>query len=119
MIIGNKTFKSCTHLESIYLDNVLSIGVSAFDNCDNLTEIVIGDASIGTEAFNECENLQSVTIGTLNSNGTASIGSAAFAYCESLSEVNLISVSSIGHWAFTWCSLDNISLPDNLTTIGN
>ena len=116
--IGDFAFNYSWRLKSINLDNVSSIGQSAFAGCDALTEINIGDAAIGYNAFGGCDELNRVTIGSSDPDCTATIGNYAFDGCEKLSEVNLVSVSSIGEGAFEWCLLNNITLSNNLTTIG-
>ncbi|MBQ7323312.1 MAG: leucine-rich repeat domain-containing protein, partial [Clostridia bacterium] len=66
-------------------DGVTSIGRGAFENCDNLTSIVIGNSvtSIGLSAFENCANLTSVVIG----DSVTSIDDLAFDYCKSLTSV--------------------------------
>lgn len=58
---------------------VVSIGVSAFLECTNLTSVTIPDTvtNIGSQAFGECSYLSRVTIG----NRLATIGDYAFQYC--------------------------------------
>ena len=65
--------------------NVTSIDANAFDGCDELTSVVIGDTveTIGEEAFQGCTGLTSVTFG----NGVTSIGERAFNYCNALQTV--------------------------------
>ena len=64
---------------------VTGIENGAFDGCDELNSVVIGDAveTIGEEAFQGCTGLTSVTIG----NGVTSIGQRAFNYCNALQTV--------------------------------
>lgn len=70
---------------------------------------------IGNNAFKE-KPIASVTI----PNTVTSIGGFAFYYCSSLQNVYLPdSVTSIGNSAFAYCIiLPNITLPANLSTIG-
>lgn len=87
----------------------------AFDDCDNLTEIVIpeGVTSIGHSAFYDCDSLTSVVIG----NGVTYIGSIAFAGCDSLASVTIGgSVTSIGLRVFYNCdSLASVKFEDTST----
>ena len=80
---------------------VVSIGESAFEECDGLTGISISSniESIERGAFYGCRWLQIVQI----PNGVKSIGYAAFSHCDRLSYVYIPnSVTSIGEYAFDW-----------------
>ncbi len=91
----------------------------AFNNCSNLTEIVIPDSvtSIGSYAFCGCCSLTEIVI----PDSVTSIGSYAFGGCSSLTEIVIPdNVTSIGWYAFTGCSsLTEIVIPDSVTSIGN
>ena len=54
-------------------------------------------------------------------NSVTSIGAYAFAYCSSLTSINIPnSVTSIGEWAFFDCqSLTSITIPNSVTSIRN
>ena len=81
---------------------VVSIGESAFEECDGLTGISISSniESIGRGAFFGCRWLQMVQI----PNGVKSIGYAAFSQCDRLSYVYIPnSVTSIDEYAFDKC----------------
>ena len=67
---------------------VTGIDANAFDGCDRLTSVEIGDAveTIGEEAFQGCTGLTSVTIGS----GVTSIGERAFNYCNALQAVKCL-----------------------------
>ncbi len=60
-------------------DSVISIGFSAFYDCDSLTSVTIPDnvTNIGDFAFLRCTSLSSITIG----NSVTSIGDYAFLGC--------------------------------------
>ena len=70
---------------------VTSIGVSAFNGCNALTNVTIPNSVTRIEelAFDGCEGLTSVTI----PNSVTSIGGHAFAYCDNLTYVNIRIVS--------------------------
>ena len=84
-------------------DGVTRIGISAFKNCDALTDMTIPGSVIRIEdyAFSDCSALTSVTI----PDGVTYIGSYAFSDCDSLASVTIPdSVTSIGVCAFEGCS---------------
>ena len=68
-----------------YTFTVVSIDAGAFEDCYDLTSVVLGDAveSIGDNAFQGCTALTSVTIGC----GVTAIGAKAFNYCNALQTV--------------------------------
>jgi PKD repeat protein len=96
---------------------VTTIGDSAFEHCNFLTNMIIPDnvITIGNEAFINCYNLASVIIG----NGVTTIGRSAFHYCGSLTSVIIgNAVTSIGFQAFCSCdSLTSMSIPNKVTTV--
>ena len=98
---------------------VVEIAAGAFDNCPNITEVVIpeGVKVIGDNAFTGCAELVKVTIpATLES-----IGTAAFSKCVKLTTLEGLracAVTTIGDYAFFGCSaLTTIELPEGLTAI--
>jgi hypothetical protein len=71
---------------------------------------------IGEYAFADSK-LKSITI----PNSVTTIGSYAFYYCTSLTEIHIPnSVTTIGSYAFNYCqSLPSITIPNSVTTIGD
>ena len=98
---------------------VTSIGIQAFQNCSNLTNIVIPESvtSIGYQAFQYCGSLNSITI----PDGVTSIEDGAFSSCTSLPSITIPDgVTYIGNYPFNYCTnLTNITIPDGVTFIGN
>ena len=132
----------------VYKNIITTIGVSAFERCEDLTSITIPRSviSISSSAFSECENLAAfygkfasadnrclIIDGVLNSFAPAGltsytipdsvtlIGDDVFYSCDSLTSVTIPdSVTSIGANAFRGCtSLTSITIPNKVTSIGN
>ena len=103
-IIADWAFEYCDSLTSIVIgDSIIYIGNYAFYNCSSLTSVEILDSvtSIGYDAFAQCSNLTSVTIG----DSVISIGYGAFYECRSLTSVVIgDGVTSIDHGVFSSCN---------------
>ena len=99
-------------------DSALSVGDSAYYDCDLLTEFIAGNgcASIGSSAFYSCDKLANVDIG----DNCTGIGEYAFYQNYALQNVDFGSnLKTIDSHAFDYCSaLTEISLPDTVTSIG-
>ena len=72
------------------------IGSNAFEDCDALTNVILGNSitEIGIEAFEECDNLKDITIG----NRVTTIWNNAFLDCYSLTNVYISDLSA-------WCNI--------------
>ena len=82
---------------------VTSIGVSAFEGCTNIVNIIMpeGVARIGDYAFSSCTNLASINIPTT----VTSIGWFSFQNCTGLTYMIIPdSVTSMGYFAFQGCT---------------
>ena len=118
--IGESAFYNCQNLTSVKIPNsVKSIGWIAFSRCQSLTSVVFLDSvtNIGGSAFSDCTSLTSVVL----PDSVTSIGNGAFSGCTSLTSVVLPnSVTSIDGNAFSCCtSLSSVKIPDSVTSIGN
>lgn len=76
-------------------DRVTGIGNWAFNQCRQLTSVIIPESmtTVGERAFNGCSNLTYIVIPN--------------------------SVTSIGVYAFAYCNLEEIAFPDSVTQIGD
>ena len=153
--IGKSAFYKCSSLTSVTIpDSVTSIGSYAFRDCTGLRELTlpISISATGSEyncpAFYGCTNIEKVTFtpGTgkgydyfyynyytpwyysravlkevVIEDGVTSIGSYAFYWCSPLTSVTIPDgVTSIGSYAFEGCtSLVSITIPDSVTSIGS
>lgn len=118
--IKESAFENCTNLTGIILgDSFEEIEDKAFSACCNLTNITFGNnlETIGNEAFAICNKLTSVVIG----NNIETIGDYAFGSCNNLTSVVLgDSVEMIGEGAFAYnSSLTNVTFGDDLLVIGD
>ncbi len=89
-------------------NNVVSIGNNAFENCNEIVEISMGETvqSIGENAFYGCEELSTVILGA----NVQTISDRAFENCTKLETVVVSSpISEIGDEAFLNCS-DNLNI---------
>lgn len=136
-VIEDNSFFSCKNLSTINLENVDSIGESAFKftkiqavNLENVT-------MVGEFAFSDCLLLQNVRFSKklkklgdfAFSNDTllteciipsGNIGANTFMGCSNLEEIEVRQVSFIGKAAFLNChSLSSISLSPKLESIEN
>lgn len=146
--IYSYAFNYCDNLSKIVIPaSILSIGVSAFDNCKNLLYneyqnglyLSLGSNNYGIFIKVKDKNVTSATISeetkiiadsafssaaiqsiTIPGN-VASLGDRAFEYCVNLKNVTFENgLKSIGYRTFYSCSsLEAISLPDSLISIGN
>ncbi len=96
--IGEYSFYGRNKLESIkFSDKAVTIGRSAFENCTALSSIEIPKSitSINESAFSSCSGLNSIT----------------FSPRDNQSQL------TIGTYAFGWCGMEQLEIPDN-TTVG-
>ena len=150
--ISSSMFSNCTNLTSISIPvSVTTIEQGAFNGCNGLTSISIPNSVtlIEQSAFSGCTNIASMTVAidnpiydsrnncnaiintnsnsllfgcknTIIPNSVTSIGNYAFSYCSSLTSIVFPnSLTSIGEGAFKYCSgLTSIVFPSNIVSIG-
>ena len=115
--IGGSAFQKCSKLASVDLSKAENIGAYAFDNCTSLSSIVFSPQLeiLGDYAFQGCSNLQSIALpGAIISPGTG-----AFTRCAALNDVSFNQTfKSIGDHMFESCiGLTSIDLK-NVQGIG-
>lgn len=102
-------------------DTVTTITDYAFQNCPNITSVVIGRnvQKVGKYAFSGCPALESVTFAE-SGDVTKVIDESAFADCPSLESVTLgNAVTRIEKCAFAATALTQIVFPEGLERIGD
>lgn len=118
--IGAYAFQNCGDLTKILIpESVTQIESWAFRECSSLTEALIPDSvtSLGNGLFRSCPNLNTVT---LSKNLTA-IPPQLFYQCSDLESVVIpTGVTEIGWSAFNGCTnLKNVVIPQSVLAIGN
>ncbi len=117
--IGKCAFQNCRELTEIILpESLTEIGESAFFLCTSLPAITLprGLTSIWEYAFENCTALRSVEV----PEGVTALPRDVFTTCYALTTVSLPDgLKSIGEAAFAYCrALENISIPEHVTEIG-
>lgn len=112
-------FKYCRNLETfIYPVAITAFPKMLFYECDALKNITIhsGIKSIEDMAFYRCKSLEKVTF----PENLEKIGYRAFAQCNKLSSDIIIPAKvSILDGTFDSCPIENVTLHDNITEIGD
>ena len=95
---------------------VTSIARYAFQNCTNITSVVVQDGvtSVGSCAFYNCSSLESVTL----PDSVTSLGGSMFYDAALKSFVVPAGVKSVPEYCFYCCSsLERVTIPDGVTSI--
>lgn len=97
--------------------NVISIGESAFSQCEKLTKVTLpnGLKTISDNAFKHCYALTSIDIPS----SVETIGQYAFDMDENLTKVTLREgLKEIREGAFNQCNVKEITIPASVTLLG-
>ncbi|MDE6712850.1 MAG: leucine-rich repeat domain-containing protein, partial [Lachnospiraceae bacterium] len=118
--IGGAAFQDCVNMTEIVLPSSLAyIDDNAFFGCSSLLQIELPDGvnGIGESVFEDCSSLRNIVI----PDGVTSIGDRAFSYCSELRKIILPdSVTGIDKATFLGCiNLKEIVIPDGITSIGD
>ncbi len=118
-VLGIYAFWQCRNVTEVRIsESVISIEMGAFYACSSLSNVEIPGSvtNIRESAFNSCASLTSVEI----PDGVTCIGSRTFYNCTSLSSVEIPdTVTSIDDYAFSGCiSLRTVKIPSNVINIG-
>ncbi len=95
-------FEGCTQISTVTLpDTEILICSSAFKNCEKMFAIDLGGAnSIGFNAFENCGNLTDIIL----PEGTQSLAAKAFMNCHSLTSISIpVSLTDIFAFTFEGC----------------
>ena len=115
-VIESSAFSQCSSLESVTIpEGVTTIGGSAFSGC-NLNALTLPESleAIGSSAFSGNQSLKSVNIPAK----VKTIEERAFSSCGLTDLVIQEGVQAIGNYAFERNSLQNLTLPSTITSIG-
>lgn len=116
--IEDYAFIGNTHLKTIGMEHVTSIGTDAFYYCTSLETAAVPDGieTLNGSVFGNCTSLQTVEL----PDGLTEIGESCFYACMSLREIEIPeTVTSIRDYAFFNCPmLKTIRLTKNTTEIG-
>lgn len=116
--LKSSAFQNCANLTSIIIpENISKIPSSCFNQNRKLNNIVLHDniTSLGKSAFSICSNITNINLPSK----LTEIGDYCFQQCENLLNINIpSSVTTIGQYAFSYCSkLSNIDLPNSIKEI--
>ena len=122
--IKTNAFRECTALKSIHLPaGLTTIEAGAFTSCSSLESVQIPDTveAFGANAFGYCTSLTEVNYPKKwRYVWTSDYIGSPFRGCTKLTSITVPEgVTAIPNYAFYYSSIQRISLPSTLTTIGS
>ena len=98
--IGSSAFEDCENITKIELDNLINVGPSAFKDT-NIIEVILNKniTYISPQLFASCDKLKKVVLKGEN----ITIGDASFSGDDTLESINLNNVVKIEKRAFKYC----------------
>lgn len=122
--IGTGAFNSKIVTSLVTGNNLITIGTSAFRQCNFLTNVTVGTnlVNIGTNAFGQCGGLASLTVpGGVNfPNSVTNIGPYAFMGTALTNFITGNNLAFLEEGAFNSCPLlTSATIGNGLTSIGN
>ena len=97
--LGDSAFRFCSALESIRLPNVTKIGAHVFRSCEKLESVYSTKIKeVSNFAFYNCRKLKNIDLSK-----TTHIGASAFENCDVLDSINITALQGIGDNAFNYC----------------
>lgn len=115
LLIKENAFYGCAGIDSLNIPQGVRLGAGAFEDCTQLQSLKIASPTISRAAFNGCISLSKIEF----ADTVTSIDEAAFSECWSLETLDLsqTQVQSIGEYAFEYCRLHLVYLPQTLQNI--
>ena len=118
ILIAEYAFKQTNISKIILPDSITTLGMGAFEQCENLCEIKLSSnnnfTSISQSAFNNCQNLRSINI----TDNITSLNSSVFSSTK-LSSINIPqSITVIPANAFAGTKIESLYIPEGVTEIG-
>lgn len=114
--LPNSFMEGNATLREVFLpDYLTAISSYAFSNCKALYRVIApGVLTIDNSAFYSCAKLTEFDVSKVQV-----FGASAFNSCEEFNPTDLSSAQSIARWAFTRTAIQELVIPECITTISN